>query len=138
MKNLLKISVPVIVFVFAFTYMLDTKTVTPSKTEVTNIAKLEIPGNVQSILDKSCVMCHNNETKNTKGKLKLNFDKFTNGDYSKGKLIGKLRGITKVLGKSSMPPKKFLAKHPEKALSAEDSKTLLDWATEQGKSLAGE
>lgn len=138
MKNLLKISVPVIVFVFAFTYMLDTKTVTPSKTEVTNIAKLEIPGNIQGILDKSCMMCHNSESKNTKGKLKLNFDKFTNGDYSKGKLIGKLRGITKVLGKSSMPPKKFLAKHPEKALSAEDSKTLLDWATEQGKALMGE
>ncbi len=59
------------------------------------------------------------------------------GKYSKGKLIGKLRGITKVLGKSLMPPKKFLAKHPEKALTPVDKKSLLDWATEQGKLLAG-
>ena len=36
-----------------------------------------------------------------------------------------------------MPPKKFLAKHPEKALTPVDKKSLLDWATEQGKLLAG-
>lgn len=138
MKNLLKISVPVIVFVFAFTYLLDTKKVMPSNTEVTAVAQVEIPGNIQTILDKSCVMCHNSESKNTKGKLKLNFDSFTNGDYSTGKMIGKLRGITKVMNESTMPPEKFLAKYPEKALTADQSKTLVDWATEQGKLLAGQ
>jgi len=138
MKNLLKISVPVLVFVFAFTYLLDTKTVNPSNTEVTGVAKLEIPGNVQIIIDKSCMMCHNSESKNTKAKLKLNFDDFTNGKYSTGKMIGKLRGIVKELDKKAMPPEKFLAKHPEKALTSAESKTLVDWATEQGKLLAGQ
>jgi cytochrome c551/c552 len=138
MKNLIKIGVPVIAFILAFTLNSNTTSKTPVNTEVTSITKLEIPGNVQSILDKSCVMCHNSESKNTKGKMKLNFDHFTDGKYSTGKLIGKLRGITKVLGKTSMPPKKFLAKYPDKALTADESKTLLDWATEQGKALAGQ
>ncbi len=135
MKNIFKIGLPILVFVFAFTYLLELENDTPKSVENTNITKLEIPGNIQGIFDKTCVVCHSSDSKNMKGKMKLNIDHFTDGKYSKGKLIGKLRGITKVLGKSSMPPKKFLKKYPDKALSVSDSKTLLDWATEQGKAL---
>ena len=61
-------------------------------------------------------MCHNTDSKNTKGKMKFNFDKITNGDYSTGKVASKLRKIVSELNENSMPPKKFLSKHPEKAL----------------------
>jgi hypothetical protein len=100
--------------------------------------QFEIPADIQIIIDKSCVMCHNTDSKNTKGKLKLDFDSFTNGQYSTGKLVGKLSGIAKVLDKGSMPPEKFLAKYPDKALTADESKALKDWATSQATALAGE
>ncbi len=99
------------------------------------IAKLEFPADVQTVLDKSCTMCHNSKSKSTKGKMKLNFDKMTNGDYSVGKIGSKLRGIVKAMGKNSMPPKKFLSKYPDKGISIEENKLLTDWATAQSKAL---
>lgn len=135
MNKLIKISVPVIVFVFLFAFLLDVKSVIQHNTIDGDISKLEIPENVQTILDKSCVMCHDSESKNTKGKLKLNFDSFTNGHYSTGKTAVKLKGIIKVMDKAKMPPKKFLVKHPEKALSAAERKLLGDWANEHSKSI---
>jgi hypothetical protein len=63
--------------------------------------------------------------------MKMNFDKFTNGNYSKGKTISKLGKITKQLNKNKMPPKKFLDKYPDKKLTEDESKLILNWASEQ-------
>lgn len=86
----------------------------------------EIPENIQNIFDQSCTMCHSKESKNAKGKLKLKLDQLD--IYSKSKMISKLSKIAKEVNKEDMPPKKFTAKNPEKALSKEDKNALISWA----------
>ncbi|RUA25853.1 MAG: hypothetical protein DSY76_06300 [Bacteroidetes bacterium] len=138
MKRTVTILIPALLFVFSMAFMFDAeKTVEPIGIS-SNTSKLEIPENIKSILDNSCMGCHNSESKNTKGKMKLNFDKFNNGKYSTGKQIAKLNGIVKTLTKGKMPPKKFVAKYPDHALSADDSKALINWAKSQATALAGE
>ncbi len=96
-------------------------------------AGIEIPENVQSVIDNSCYGCHYSESKNEKGKKKLMFDKLD--ELSRVKLIGKLTGISDVIISGDMPPKKVLADHPDMALTEETAKTLSDWATEKAKNL---
>jgi hypothetical protein len=97
----------------------------------TSIDLVDIPEHVKSILDAKCMGCHSNESKPGKSKFKLNFDKITNGSYSNGKLASKFEKIVKILGENKMPPKKLLVKYPDKKLTPEESKILMDWATEQ-------
>lgn len=133
MNKLITISVIALVVMISVAFVSSTPEMREDTTS--KITKLEFPADVQTVLDKSCTMCHNSKSKNTKGKMKLNFDKMTNGDYSVGKIGSKLRGIVKTLGKNAMPPKKFLSKNPDKGISAEESKLLIDWATAQSKAL---
>jgi len=97
---------------------------------------IEIPENVQEILDNSCYGCHNSESKNDKGRMKLKFDKFN--DYKTHKAIGKLLDISEVVAENEMPPSKILKKYPNMTLSDEQKETLSEWATETAKSLAGD
>lgn len=64
---------------------------------------IEIPENVQSVLDNSCFGCHNSESKNQKGRDKLSFDKLN--DIKTYKAIGKLTDIAEVVEEGEMPPK---------------------------------
>lgn len=105
------------------------ETVTPRPT-------IEIPDNVSTILDNSCMGCHNSESQNDKGKKKLSFDKLN--DLQGYKAIGKLTDIAEVVVEGDMPPKKFLTKYPERALSAEDQEILVNWAKETAKGISGE
>ena len=139
MKRTITIILPTLLFVFSMAFMFDAEEIdVPVAVNVTNISNLDMPSNIKSILDKSCMGCHNYESKSTKGKMKLNFDKFNNGKYSTGKQIAKLNGIVKTLAKGKMPPKKFIAKNPDRALSADDSKALSEWAKNQAAKLVGE
>jgi len=138
MKKTITIVLPALIFAFSISFLFNTKESKEPVGEKALNAQLEMPANIKSILDKSCIGCHNSESKSTKGKMKLNFDKFNNGKYSTGKQIAKLNGIVKVLAKSKMPPKKFLAKNPDRALSVDDSKALSEWAKNQATKLAGE
>ncbi len=96
----------------------------------------EIPTDVQTIIDNSCYGCHNSESSSTKGKMKLKFDKMP--DMKTGKLIGKLSKISKSITKGKMPPEKTVKKHPEMALSSEDSKVIISWADGLVQKLSGE
>ncbi len=97
----------------------------------TSIEFAEIPENVKSILDNKCMGCHSNQSKVGKSKSKFNIDKIIDGSYSTGKLASKYGKIGKSLSENKMPPKKFLAKYPNKELTPEESKIITDWATEQ-------
>jgi len=99
---------------------------------------IDIPENIQAIISNKCMGCHSDETKSGKSKMKMNFDKLSNGEYSRGKVISKLDKIVKMLGKDKMPPEKFLAKYPAKKLTTEESKLLTDWASEQSSMMKGE
>lgn len=102
-----------------------------------DITALEMPDNVKAILDNSCAGCHNSESGNIKAKTKLNLDKFGT-DYSNIKSAAKLKDIADVVKEGEMPPKKFLSKYPEKALSEADQKVLMDWAMAQSDKLIAE
>ena len=105
---------------------------------ISDVDTLDIPANVKAIIDNKCMGCHSDESKAGKSKSKMNFDNLTNGEYSRGKEISKLDKIVKMLGKDKMPPEKFLAKYPGKKLTAEESKIITDWASEQSSMMKGE
>jgi uncharacterized membrane protein len=91
------------------------------------------PDNVKAIIEKSCFGCHNTDSKNDKAKEKL--DLKTLGDLETSKMIHALREISEVVEENDMPPEKFLAKFPDKKLSDDERKILMDWATNEAKSL---
>lgn len=97
--------------------------------------KYEVPENVQAIIDKSCYACHNTDSKNEKGKKKLNWD-FMKDGYKKYKVIAKLSEIEEILQKNEMPPEKFLAKYPDKKLSDKDRETMIEWARTTAKKMS--
>ena len=103
--------------------------------KVTQTAAFSIPENIQKILEKSCVGCHNSKSKSKKSKMKFNIDKLTNGKYSEKKIASKLRKIVKLVSldneKKMMPPKKFLNKYPERTLTEDEKTVLINWAKEQ-------
>ena len=78
-----------------------------SERKVEKYEETEVPADIQLILDKSCVMCHNKESSNTKAKTKLNFDKLYN--MKKSKQIAKFSKIAKEVEEAEMPPSKFLS-----------------------------
>ena len=90
-------------------------------------------GEVNAIIDSKCYGCHNSESKNNKGRKKLSFD--TMDKLSIYKQIGKYEGIHEVVLESKMPPKKFLAKYPDKALTSNEKEVLIAWAKSKGEEL---
>ena len=93
---------------------------------IDSISELSIPENIQDILDNSCWGCHNSESKNTKAKMKLKFDKLN--DLKVSKQVSKLNKIVKELNKGDMPPEKTVAKYPDMALTPEAKAELIAWA----------
>ncbi len=94
----------------------------------------EIPENIQGIIDNSCYGCHHTDSKNEKGKKKLDFDKLA--DLKTYKLVGKLADISETVVEGDMPPKKAVKKYPELKLSDEDKATLGDWAKSTAEELS--
>lgn len=97
------------------------------------LADNSVPTEVKDVIDNKCYGCHNSESKNEKGKKKLSFDKMST--LSAAKQIGKYEGIHEVVTEAKMPPKKFLAKYPNKALTADETKSLLTWAKSEVEKL---
>lgn len=138
MKNKPAIFVPLIIFGFSFVLLslnIDNETKYKSLVKSDNI---DIPADIKSIIDNKCTTCHSDESSNYKAKMKMNFDKFSNGKYSNGKLVSKFGKMAKKLNANKMPPPKYIAKNPDKKLTEDETKLILSWATEQRKVLAGE
>lgn len=130
MKKHLIVLLPVAAFLLMLTAFQPTQT-----TEANFLPgdDFSIPDDVSAILDKSCFGCHNVDAKSDKSKDKLMIDKL--GKLSKAKLVGKLGEISEVVEKNEMPPEKFLAKYPDKALTEDEAKVLKDWADETAEAL---
>ncbi len=84
-----------------------------------------IPEEVNLILKNSCFGCHNHGSTSEKAKKKLMIDQLS--ELSKTKLVAALDGINEVLVEEEMPPEKFLAEYPDKALSKDEAKMLKEW-----------
>ena len=87
---------------------------------------IEMPENVKSIVDNKCYGCHSAEGKSDKAKKALMWDDLST--LSKVKQISKLDDISEVVGEGEMPPAKFLENFPDKKLTEEESKVLIEWA----------
>ena len=99
---------------------------------------IDIPDDVQSVINKSCFNCHNSDSRNQKGKLNLKFDYFEAGEYSAGKLVSKLNKIIESIDEGSMPPKKFKEKYPDKMMNDDEAKLLRAWAEKNMQKLIEE
>ncbi len=92
----------------------------------------DLPAEVKAVVDKKCYGCHNANSKNEKGKAKLDWDALTK--LKKSKRVGTMGKISEVLEKGEMPPKKFLENKPEAALSEAELATLVAWSAGKKKS----
>ncbi len=87
---------------------------------------LTIPDSVNKVLQDKCFDCHHSGSESMKAKMKLKIDKLPT--LSKRKLVSKLDGIAESVETKDMPPKKFIKKYPEQALTDAEAKLLIDWA----------
>jgi mono/diheme cytochrome c family protein len=92
----------------------------------------DLPAEVKAVVDKKCYGCHNANSKNEKGKAKLDWDVLAK--QKKSKRTGTMGKISEVLEKGEMPPKKFLENKPEAALSEAELATLVAWSAGKKKS----
>ena len=92
-----------------------------------------MPDDVKKVINNSCFGCHNTDSKNEDGKEALDFKKLEN--LSKIKMIHAYKEISEVVKENKMPPKKFLQRFPEKALSEDDKMLLLNWSEKQAEAV---
>ena len=118
-----------ILLISAFTYSANSRGIEA----VESGNALEIPANIQSILDNSCWGCHNSESQNSKAKMKLKFDELN--DLKVSKQVAKLNKIVKTLNKGDMPPEKAVNKYPDMALTPDAKSELIDWAKSASEEL---
>lgn len=88
-----------------------------------------LPAEVKAIVQNKCYGCHNADSKNEKGKAKLDWDALEAA--KKSKALATMGKITETLEAGDMPPARFLENNPDKKLTDEEVATLMSWS--QGK-----
>ncbi len=88
---------------------------------------------VKAIIENKCFGCHNTDSKNDKAKEDLDFKTFD--DLSKMKKISSYKKIGEVIEEQEMPPKKFLERFPDKDLTDDERKALLEWSKQEAETL---
>jgi hypothetical protein len=125
MKTKFSVTTLLIVFVLS-SFTLSTKDLPTTKDE-------GIPENIQAVINKSCFGCHNSDSKNEDAKEELDFKKLEK--LSKIKKISAYKNIAETVEEEKMPPKKFLDRYPDKKLTDEEKKALIDWAKKEAMAL---
>lgn len=92
-----------------------------------------MPEHIKATIDKSCFGCHNSDSKNEDGKEALDFKKFN--QLSLIKKVSAYKKMGDVIEENEMPPKKFLDRYPDKALSEEEKKALMAWSKKEAEAL---
>ena len=93
----------------------------------------DFPDEVEAVLKNSCYDCHSNDASSKKGKLALNFDKWEG--FKDTKKISKLNDICELVGEGKMPPGKYLANKPDRALTDAQKELICSWAEEESAKL---
>ncbi|RZS97383.1 heme-binding domain-containing protein [Cecembia calidifontis] len=129
MKKLLLIpALALIAFIFLQATVKDNESIELE----TNVFDDKIPPHVKAVIDQKCYGCHNAESKNEKGKQKLDWDELEAS--RKAKQLATMAKINETLVNGDMPPAKFLESKPEGKLTKEELETLLDWSAGKKKS----
>jgi hypothetical protein len=148
-KKLLKILLIVVIVLF-----LGAQVVRPDRTNPpTNAADvMQVPSDVQAILDRSCNDCHSNQTRwpwytnvapmswiiadhVKEGRHELNFSEFNT--YSAKKAAHKMEEVCEQVERGEMPLKQYLPLHPEAKLSPQDVQRLCEWSKAEHRRLGG-
>ena len=104
---------------------------------------LQVSPQAAAIMDRSCNDCHSNKTRwpwyasvapvswfvighVDDGRRDMNFSNW--GSYDKDKQSRRLRDMCELVQDGEMPLSTYTPLHPGSKLSAEDKKTLCDWA----------
>ena len=101
--------------------------------KTTTYRPFEMTPEVKAIVENKCYGCHNTESQNDKGKEKLDFDKMD--ELSKLKKISSYKEIAEVVEENEMPPSRFLERYPDKKLTEEERKAIMDWANKEAENL---
>ena len=98
-----------------------------------SLSRQDIPENVNDVLQTSCFGCHNSEGRNDDAKDALELDNWDG--YRLTKKIGVLSEIIEVLEEDKMPPARFLESNPDRRLTEDQKKLVIDWANEESRRL---
>lgn len=101
--------------------------------KTTTYRPFDMTPEVKAIVENKCYGCHNTDSQNDKGKEELDFDKMD--ELSKLKKISTYKEIAEVVEENEMPPSKFLERYPDKKLTEEERKAIMDWATKEAENL---
>jgi hypothetical protein len=93
----------------------------------------DFPDEVAVVLKNSCFDCHSAEGSSKKALLALNFDKWDG--FKDTKKISKLSDICELVEEGKMPPGKYLANKPDRALTDAHKELLCSWAEEESAKL---
>lgn len=119
----------ILAIMFLFVFTVSIVSANPASKE-----KLKgIPDDVKAIIENSCYGCHNSDSRNEDAREELSFDKLE--DLSKIKKIGAYKHIGETVKENEMPPKRFLERNPDKKLSDDQKKIIMDWAKKEAESL---
>ena len=106
---------------------------TVAEPEIAHLAMSpDMPANVKAIVDQKCYGCHNADSKNEKGKAKLDWDALEAA--KKSKAMATMGKVSEVLTEGTMPPAKFLENKPEGKLTEAELATLMEWSAGKNKS----
>ncbi len=91
-----------------------------------------LPADVKAVVQQKCYGCHNANSKNEKGKAKLDWDALEAAKKSKS--LATMGKISEVLTEGTMPPAKFLETKPEGKLTEAELAMLMEWSAGKKKS----
>lgn len=152
-KRIAKISIVVGGVVFVLMQFIQPSRENPQTDAALSMsAEMNVPMNIQSLLDRGCKDCHSNQTvwpaysyvapvswlvshDVNEGRKYLNMSEW--GKYKLSKKIQKLSGIYEAVSGGSMPLPKYIPLHPEANFTAAERDTLSRWAQQEAEKLMG-
>ena len=131
-------------------FLLVAQLVPVARTNPPETSPLQIPADVEPILQKACYDCHSNKTKwpwysgiaplswwivdhVNEGRRELNFSEWN--AIPAEKRAKKFEEIAEEVEEGEMPLKTYTPAHPEAVLTPQEVATLVNWAKAQERSL---
>ena len=152
-KKVMKISVVVGGIIFILIQFIQPDRTNPQFDPAwTMQSQLNVPSNINSLLERGCKDCHTNRTvwpfyayvapaswlvshDVTEGRKNFNMSEW--GKYKFSKKVQKLSGIYEAVTDRSMPLPKYVPLHPEAKLSDAERDTLAHWAQSEAEKMMG-
>ncbi len=152
-KRIAKISIVIAGILFVMMQFIQpSRENPPSDPSLSMSSQLNVPKNVNDLLERGCRDCHSNQTvwpfysyvapaswlvshDVIEGRKFFNMSEW--GKYKMSKKIQKLSGIYEAVSDRSMPLPKYIPLHPEANFSDAERDTIARWARAEAEQLMG-